>query len=81
MDFQAHVLGELQEIKVNLREHMRRSAALEEQNTLTRQMLDETRKDVEPLKAHVAAWGGVSKLFAILATCAGLLFAALKAFG
>lgn len=63
----------LDRVETNLGEHMRRSAAAEEANRLTRQELALMRSEIEPVKAHIAAWGGVAKALGILGGAAGLL--------
>jgi len=60
------VLTQLTEVKVlqarnnaSLDEHMRRTAALETH-------LENIRTELSPLKAHVAAWAGVSKALLVI---------------
>lgn len=58
----------------HLEEHMRRTEVAEE-------ALIVLRADVEPLKAHVAAWAGVAKALVVAAGVVGIVGGLLKLFG
>jgi hypothetical protein len=68
------ISGDLREVKADLRHHIRRTELNEESLTLL-------RSEVEPLKTHVAMWGGAGKLLAVLVALAGLGFTAMKVWG
>ena len=63
-----------------LEEHVRRSLLNEEHIKIAREEHKALVAAVEPLRMHVAAWGGVSKALTVLATLSGLLFGAWKLF-
>lgn len=68
----------LDRVESNLGEHMRRSAAAEEANRMTREELSLIRAEVRPLTLHVAAWAGVAKALAIVGGLVGLAAGALQ---
>lgn len=71
----------LARIEADLAEHMRRSLAAEESVRLTREQLDHARKELEPLKLHVAAWAGVAKAATVIGSLAAGAAAIAKLFG
>lgn len=64
----------LDRIEQQLAEHMRRTAANE-------QHLDMLQAEFEPIKSHVAAWGGVGKAITVLGGLAGIAAGAAKLLG
>lgn len=65
---------DLGEVKGDLREHMRRTAANEEGLALL-------RAEVEPLKAHVAMWLGAWKVVVVVGALAGSVVSLIKLLG
>lgn len=53
--------------EANVAEHMRRTDLLEEH-------IGEIRKELSPIKAHVAAWGGAGKVLAVISALSALAF-------
>lgn len=71
------------EHKAILDEHMRRTAAAEENIELLR-LRDEKRDEevedrIKPLEKHVAMWAGAGKVLAVLGTIAAIIGAVVKA--
>lgn len=57
-----------------LNEHMRRTGLAEEGISII-------RKEMEPLKAHVAAWGGAGKVLVVVSVVVGIAFTVWKLLG
>lgn len=71
----------LERIERDLAEHMRRSLSNEEANRMTREHLELARKELEPLKMHVAAWAGVAKAATVLGALAAAAVSIAKLLG
>lgn len=73
----AEAIRVLTEVRIGYHEHHRRSLSNEELVKITRQEAEEKMKaiqaQIEPLKNHVAAWGGVNKTLLVLGTIAGIV--------
>ena len=59
---------------VELKEHIRRTAAAEAR-------VEQVSKDLEPIKTHVAAMGGVAKALGIAATVIAIIAGIVTVFG